>query len=1021
MTPMSNPTDLTDVIDDPREPSASTSPPPTDSASSELSWRSNSYPPTPSPQTSTETPKDPRLIWRAAPYQNQKWQGLPLYRQLLVRILPGVLVPLGFATWLSYALTTRDAALEAQKRLRAELLAAAKVAERIIVEAEIVTDSVASNPLIFEAARENAQRAEEEEIVNLSIEEAERQFANTLLLNPSQPMNDYLKRITRIEEIAELFFTEKNGFNVAYSQRTSDFVQRDEEWWERGKNAEEQLLIPTFDESANVNAIEIIDRISDPKTGEFLGVLKAVVPAQTFDRVTSFLLDLELFESEKAQIVAFDEQNNPTPLSYKSAKTGEETGEIPEVLGGEFVAARAATLSDIYLKRQDDLDAAIKEADFEIVKLQLEAEKGDASEVVLETELVLGNRQFYLSTIPQTPWTILISVDRSEINAAGRNSALLFSAVLLAVAGISTAAITQASRQVVKPLARLVGATEEVARGNLEVYAEAEGAAETRLLANSFNALVVRVRELLFQQVAETESAQQIGQITTLMRESLDRARILEAAVNATRQALRTDRTLIYEFDERWVGNVIAESVVRGWPRALGVEIEDPCFAKGFVEQYQKGRIQPTADIYNANLTPCHIGQLEALGVKANLVAPIVVAGKLTGLLIAHQCSGTRAWQDTEIDLMRQVGIQLGFALEQANLLDQREQARQTAEALSNEQRRQKEAIQQQLTTLLIDVEGASGGDLTVRADVTADEIGIVADFFNSIVESLRQIVRQVKQSATQVNASLSQNEGAIRLLTEDALKQARETTRTLDSVEEMTASIQSVARSARQAADVARSASTTAQAGGEAMDRTVDNISSLKETIAETAEKVAQLGDSSRQISKAVSLINEIALQTNVLAINAGLEAARAGEEAQGFAVVAEEVGELAERSAAATQEIEQLVKNIQLETTQVVKAMEQSSTQVSEGVHLVENTKQNLGEIVEVSRQIDGLVASISDATVSQVQTSQAVSSLMQEIAQVSERTSDSSRQVSDSLRETVEISQELQTSVGTFKVDS
>ncbi|MBE9042442.1 GAF domain-containing protein [Oscillatoriales cyanobacterium LEGE 11467] len=999
--------------------------------SSELSWRSSSYRQKPALDPPTKTPKDPRLLWRASPYQKGQWQGLPLDRQLLVKILPGVLLPLGLATWLSYALTTRGATLETQKRLQGELLAAAKVAERIIIETEIVTDSVAANPLIIEAARENTQRAQEEGIAELSIEEAEQRFANTLLLNPSQPINDYLKRLTQIEEIAELFFTEKNGFNVAYSQPTSDFVQRDESWWNQAKDSQEQLLIPAFDESANVNAIEIVERIADPTSGEFLGVLKAVVPAQTFDRVTSFLLDLEVFESEEAQIVVFDEQNNPTPLNTRSNTISEEANEgeatpaevdnTAEILGGETIAQRAATLSDIYLNNQDDLDAAIEEADFPITKLQLEAEKGDASEVVLETELVEGNRQFYLSTIPKTHCVILASIERGEINAAGRNSALLFAGVLLAVAGISTVAIVRASRQVAQPLAQLVSATEEVARGNLDVYTEVEGAAETRQLANSFNALVVRVRDLLFQQVAETESAQQLGQITALIRESLDRTRILDAAVNATRQALRTDRTLVYEFNPQWVGTVIAESVVRGWPKALGVEIEDPCFAKGFVEQYERGRIQATENIYDANLTPCHIGQLESLGVKANLVAPILVGSKLTGLLIAHQCSGTRAWQDTETELMRQVAIQLGFALEQANLLDQREQARQTAEILSDEQRQQREALQQQLANLLIEVEGASSGDLTVRADVTAGEIGIVADFFNAIVESLRQIVSQVKQSATQVNASLGANEGAIRQLAQEALKQAGETTRTLDSVEKMTESIQSVARSARQAADVARTASTTARSGEEAMDRTVENISSLKETIRETADKVAQLGESSRQISKAVSLINEIALQTNVLAINAGLEAARAGEEAQGFAVVAEEVGELAERSAAATQEIEQLVKNIQLETTQVVKAMEQSSAQVSEGAHLVENTKQSLGEIVEVSGQIDKLVASISNATVSQVETSSAVSSLMQEIAQVSERTSDSSRQVSDSLRETVEISQELQTSVGTFKVDS
>jgi methyl-accepting chemotaxis protein len=188
---------------------------------------------------------------------------------------------------------------------------------------------------------------------------------------------------------------------------------------------------------------------------------------------------------------------------------------------------------------------------------------------------------------------------------------------------------------------------------------------------------------------------------------------------------------------------------------------------------------------------------------------------------------------------------------------------------------------------------------------------------------------------------------------------------------------------------------------------------------VAETAKKVKRLGESSQQISKVVSLINQIALQTNLLAINAGIEAARAGEEGQGFAVVAEEVGELAARSAAATKEIEQIVENIQQETADVVEAMELGTAQVVEGTHLVEDAKLSLSQILEVSRQIDTLVQSISSATVSQVQTSQAVTELMKEIALVSERTSDSTRHVSGSLQETVEIAAQLQASVSTFKV--
>lgn len=523
----------------------------------------------------------------------------------------------------------------------------------------------------------------------------------------------------------------------------------------------------------------------------------------------------------------------------------------------------------------------------------------------------------------------------------------------------------------------------------------------------------------LAQQKLTADRERQLNEVVSHLRESLDQEKIFRSVVKDTQKALGVNRAVVYWFDDQWQGTVVAESVEHGWTPALGTQIADPCFADKYVEKYRQGRIQATDNIYEVGFTDCHLKQLEPFQVKANLVAPIIVNEKLDGLLIAHHCVAPRHWEDGEINFIRQVAVQLGFALEQAKLFAQKELSRQDTELLLEEQRQQKESLQLQLLNLLSEVEGATRGDLTVRADVTAGEIGTVADFFNSIVESLRQIVTKVKQSAFQVNASLGENEGAIRQLSDQALQQAEDTMRTLDSVEEMTRSIQSVAASAQQAAQVARSASITAEAGGMAMDLTVQNILGLRETVGETAKKVKRLGESSQQISKVVSLINQIAMQTNLLAINAGIEAARAGEEGQGFAVVAEEVGELAARSAAATQEIETIVNTIQRETGLVVEAMEQSTAQVVEGTHLVEDAKQSLSQILDVSRQIDQLVQSISTATDSQVETSETVTKLMKEIALVSERTSGSSRQVSGALRQTVEIAQELQDSVGAFEV--
>jgi twitching motility protein PilJ len=520
------------------------------------------------------------------------------------------------------------------------------------------------------------------------------------------------------------------------------------------------------------------------------------------------------------------------------------------------------------------------------------------------------------------------------------------------------------------------------------------------------------------KQVVQRE--QQLTTLVTSIRETSDRDRIFRLVTRQVKLALECSRVVIYTFDEQWSGTVVAESVDPQWPPALGAEIADPCFADSYVEQYKTGRVKATSDIENAGLTPCHLTQLRPFKVRANLIAPIVVEDGLVGLLIAHECAGPREWSEVTVNFIRRAATQLGYALEQADAITQKQRALAQNEQLFEERMQRQTLLQDQLMVLLGDVEAAADGDLTVRAEVSAGEIGTVADFFNAIVESLRHIVTQVKHSANQVNSSLGENESAIRLLADEALQQAEQTTLTLNSVGEMTVSIQQVAQQAQEAAAVARSASQTATLGEEAMDLTVNNILAMRQTVGLTAKKVKRLGESSQQITKAVLLINQIAQQTNLLAINAGIEAARAGEAGQGFAVVAEEVGELAARSASATEEIERIVDTIQRETNDVVEAIEQSTAQVVEGTRRVEDAKISLNQILAGSQRMDELARMISEATGSQVETSVVVSTLMAEIAQLSKRTSESSRQVSDALKQTVAIAQNLQDQVATFVVE-
>ena len=370
--------------------------------------------------------------------------------------------------------------------------------------------------------------------------------------------------------------------------------------------------------------------------------------------------------------------------------------------------------------------------------------------------------------------------------------------------------------------------------------------------------------------------------------------------------------------------------------------------------------------------------------------------------------------------ILNQIMFQVEQLIKEQTVKSQETDRNRVAELnFIEQQKKENEALQHELLQFISSIEEASNGNLTVRASITDGSIGIVADFFNSIIESIREIVAQVKVSSTQVNSSISNNEIAIEEVARETLQQTEQIGQALNRVEEMTRSIQAVANNAQQAAVVSRTASATAETGGQAIEETVNSILELRETIASTAKKVKRLGESSQEISKVVSLINQIAMQTNLLAINASIEASRAGEEGRGFAVVAEEVGELATKSAEATQEIEEIVENIQEETQEVVAAMEVGTSQVVEGTRLVQNTKDSLDRIAEVSQQIDLLLQSISTTTISQAQTSQTVTKLMEEVASVSQKTSRASLGVSESLEETVKIAQKLEASVDTFTV--
>jgi PAS domain S-box-containing protein len=189
-----------------------------------------------------------------------------------------------------------------------------------------------------------------------------------------------------------------------------------------------------------------------------------------------------------------------------------------------------------------------------------------------------------------------------------------------------------------------------------------------RLVGTSTNITERKQAEEALRLQAERE--QLLGVMQERIRQSLDLDRILQRTVKEVRQFLHCDRVLIYRLFPDHSGMIVVESHTPTINSILGNTIQDPCFnlSSERLESYRRGRIQVIENVHNCGLHPCYRSLLTSFQVQANLVVPIIGDNGLWGLLIAQNCQKTRSWQSQEIDLLKQLAIQVGIAIGQAEL-----------------------------------------------------------------------------------------------------------------------------------------------------------------------------------------------------------------------------------------------------------------------------------------------------------------------------------------------------------------
>lgn len=182
---------------------------------------------------------------------------------------------------------------------------------------------------------------------------------------------------------------------------------------------------------------------------------------------------------------------------------------------------------------------------------------------------------------------------------------------------------------------------------------------------------------------------------------------------------------------------------------------------------------------------------------------------------------------------------------------------------------------------------------------------------------------------------------------TQGVSRQRDEIAQVSAATQTMATTIQQMAQSAAETTEGTREAGEIALQGKAVVSGAVDSINALADSVTQAAALIHTVRNYSGQIGSVVDVIRDISEQTNLLALNAAIEAARAGEQGRGFAVVADEVRTLASRTQTSTEEIRNMIEQLQGGIEDAASAMDAGSSKVSDSVERAAAASESLEKV--------------------------------------------------------------------------
>lgn len=296
------------------------------------------------------------------------------------------------------------------------------------------------------------------------------------------------------------------------------------------------------------------------------------------------------------------------------------------------------------------------------------------------------------------------------------------------------------------------------------------------------------------------------------------------------------------------------------------------------------------------------------------------------------------------------------------------------------------------LKQTLLTARKIAAGDLssTIHSE-RQDEMGELLRAMGEMNSTLKQVLTQIGDSVVQLASSAEVLSAVTEQNSAGMQNQRSETDQVATAINEMAATVQEVSTSAENVALAAKEADHTTAIGNKKVIEAVSQIELLAKEIATTAHAMERLQSESDSIGSVLDVIKSVAQQTNLLALNAAIEAARAGEAGRGFAVVADEVRSLASRTQSSTEEIENMIVNLQKGTLESVQMMTKSRTLSDGAVSLSREAGEMLVDIADAVSRIQDMTHQIAAASEEQSAVAEDINKSIVRVREIAEQTAD------------------------------